>query len=193
MKIITLILLCAIPTISYAKDLWLFTPGISFGEITKESSFKSIQVVYGHTNVIYKKIDIGEGEYRKGIVIFPNESTKTVEILLNTKGNPTNVIINSNKTLWHTAEGITIGITLKELEKLNQKSFMLFGFAWDYSGTISDWQKGILSKYKNQLTIRLSPYPQKYSIELMGDKIISSSNKEMNELNPRIYQLDVSL
>ena len=193
MRIATLILISIFSVVTHAEDLWGVIPGHSFGKITKLTSFKSLQEIYGKNNVIHNNISIGEGEYRKGITIFPNEETKRAEILLNKKGFPSRVQIYARKTLWHTSEGITINTSLKELEVINAKEFNMLGFGWDYSGTVVDWLAGNLSKYKGSLIVRLKPKSRNYSNILLGDKVISSKQKEMKILNPTVYQFSVNL
>lgn len=47
---------------------------------------------------------------------------------------------------WKTPQGVSIGTTLKELEKLNGGPFKLAGFAWDYEGAIISWEEGKMSR-----------------------------------------------
>jgi hypothetical protein len=43
-------------------------------------------------------------------------------------------------TKWRTAEGITIGTPLRELERFNRRPFRLAGFAVDGAGAVVSWK-----------------------------------------------------
>jgi hypothetical protein len=90
-----------------------------------------------------------------------------------------------------------LGTSLKELETLNQKPFKLFGFDWDYAGTVSSWEDGSLSKdlaEHGRVVVRLN-YRDRSQIkddelqQVSGEAEFSSQHPVMQKLNPRIYQL----
>lgn len=186
--ILSLLSLCSI------ASEWAFIPGKNLGKINMNSSFKSIQKSYGQANVIKSDIHVGEGFYEKGYILFPNDDNKRAEILLSKEGQPSFILLGGKSSIWHSSEGIKVGTSLQEIEKINGVNFMLSGFAWDYAGTIASWESGKLNKYKGLLTIRLGPkYHQNYSKALLGDNLIQSDNAEMNKLNPTVYQIGVQL
>ncbi len=55
--------------------------------------------------------------------------------------------ITGNETDWKTTDGITLGMTLEELEIINRKPFIFNGFSWDFEGSIN-WDEGYLSDKK---------------------------------------------
>jgi hypothetical protein len=94
------------------------------------------------------------------------------------------------------AHGITIGTTLRELEKINGAPFQLAGFEWDYSGTVTSWGAGKLKDEfagSYDVTIRLGgkldSLSEQESLSVLGDKDFPSNNGVMQKLNPRIYQI----
>lgn len=90
-----------------------------------------------------------------------------------------------------------MGTSLKELERMNGRPFLLAGFAWDYSGTVTSWKKGALTKNfetDGHVILRLDS-PRSNAVaeaeynEVLGDRDYPSNNSVMQKLNPRVYQV----
>jgi hypothetical protein len=107
--------------------------------------------------------------------------------------------IKEARSRWRTTHGITLGTTLKELERLNGKPFLLLGFAWDYSGTVISWNGGMLAQELKEVDdpgrvlLRLdcaaNAYQQPAYRSVIGEKTFSSANPAMQELNPTVYDV----
>ena len=154
-------------------------------------------------------VEVGEGEEEPGTVIFPNDPEKTAEILWkdSSHGHIKEVRINGSKTNWRTEEGITLGTSLHELEKLNQGPVRMAGFDWDYTGTVIDCahgelaflgiNKGPMGIQGRTLVLRLEPgdYKSKNVLDeeycaVVGDgDFISNSKDVMKKLNPTVYEI----
>jgi hypothetical protein len=114
------------------------------------------------------------------------------------EGNPLPTVI---PTRWRTADGLRIGTKLSELAQRNGKSFKLWGFGWDYGGTISDWQGGqfATSDGTSLLALTLGPPPkltpaqEKAYNQVMGDSEFLSSLPAMKTLDPVIQTMSVTL
>ena len=196
MRYIIIFLSILFTSFAIAEDAWLIIPDKLVGQISKDSSFEELQQAYGVSNVIKRDIDIGEGQMTPGIVIYPNDEQKKLELLLEADGQISYVQLNGDLSLWHTEEGIALGTSLKELEIINKGSFSLAGFGWDYSGTVYDWFEGILTKYdkpERALYVRLRPDTALNSGKLQGDKAFSSKNDDMQSVNPKIYSMIIKL
>lgn len=99
---------------------------------------------------------------------------------------------------WKTKEGIGIGTSLQELEKLNGKSFNLLSFGSEIGGQIKNWSLGKLNSFQSenpQLVLYLSSplnetayssLSQKEKDSLVGDQEISSSLALIQKMNPRV-------
>jgi hypothetical protein len=90
-------------------------------------------------------LDVGEGEVGPGTILFPSDPERSIEILWNDVGkktDPTGVTIRGNKSRWKALHDISLGTTLKQLERLNGRPFHMAGYGWDYSGTVLSWDKG---------------------------------------------------
>ena len=189
-------------------DDWTIEPGVRVGQIRKDTSEQALIKVYGQGNVRRTKIDVGEGTFEDGTLLFPDEPAKTLTILWKTETRtaPKTVEISSEKTVWKTKNGITIGTTLKEIEKVNQKPFLLTGFAWDYSGTILHGDGGRIKELGVEdldkvicgrtLLLRLMPGSEGQSspeyASVIGEQAFSSAHTAMQKLNPKVYDIVVS-
>src|SRR5262249_44890200 len=108
--------------------------------------------------------------------------------------------INGDQSVWKVGASISLGTSLKELQKLNGRPFILTGMQWDYSGTVLSWEKGNLEKEfssSGRIIIRLERSAQEeYKIltldeaqTIAGDQEFRSDNKIMQKLNPKVYEI----
>ena len=116
---------------------------------------------------------------------------------------PQSIRISGQKSIWKVGPGVTLGTTLKDLERLNRRPFVLAGFGWDYSGTVVSWEKGDLEKEfttSGRVIVRLKPIEEIYKIvsseeaeSVMGDQDCRSDSKVMQKINPRVYAITIEL
>lgn len=187
--------------VNTTKTNFIIVPGVSFGDILPNSSEKDLIKIFGEENVIRDSIDIGEGFHVFGTKIFHGT---TDEITLTwIEGaefeKPSHIIVNDISSRWETEQGIMIGSTLKQLEKINGGYFRMTGFGWDYAGTILEWKGGKLEKivgtnYEKNMIIRLGePANMKISQEeyfkLLGDQLFDSSIDLLQKMNPVVNQM----
>lgn len=192
---------------AHAND-WLIEPGVRVGQIRKNTSEQTLIQIYGKRYVRQTDIYLGEGTSEAGTILFPDDPTKTLSILwksTTTRIEPATIRINSEKTVWKTISDITIGSTLREIERLNKKPFVLTGFAWDYEGTILHSNGGSLTElgiedsnksiHARTLLLRLRPNSKGQSSpeykSVLGDHIFSSQHPSMQKLNPKVYDIVV--
>jgi hypothetical protein len=99
---------------------------------------------------------------------------------------------------WRTAEGVSIGTSLRELEQLNAHTFHLAGFGTDAPSAVTSWDGGRLSSYAGppcRLLVRLDSLPRLSSTQrelydqVIGDGYFSSANPTMQTLDPRVSEL----
>jgi len=132
-----------------AQDPYTIVLGRADGSITASSTRRNLVDRYGEANVSDQDVDIGEGETEPGTVLFPKDSQRSIDIRWKDpqkKVSPKFLTIRGRASLWKTAHGISLGTSLKQLERINGRSFSLSGFAWDYSGTVLSWENGALEK-----------------------------------------------
>jgi hypothetical protein len=177
---------------------WRIVPSRSAGPLTSESSEADLRQRYGPEMVSSTRIQIGEGETMPGTVLFPGDSLRTAEIIWADsvrRSRPTRFILRGSRSLWQTAEGISLGTTLQELERLNGRPFTLAGFGWDYGGVVIDWAGGALHTALAGVKLYLDPGPEQYRSapysQVLGDRDYSSSLKPMQQMNPKVSQVFV--
>ncbi len=170
---------------SETKD-FLIIPGERIGIITASTTEAEVEIAYGKENIELKSLNVGEGEQREGVLVFPGTNNE-LEIIWELEadiGNPAFVRLGKENSDWKTPEGIGVGTTLEKLEELNGRPFTFYGFEWDYAGLVSDWNGGNLSPY---LIIALIPQNfDKLGKELLGEVQLSSDDPKVRALNAKV-------
>ncbi len=167
----------------------------------------SLIEMFGQPQIKQTEIHLGEGEMAAGTVVYPDDPLRRIEFVWNNstdRSNPERIIIRGDHSLWKTEHGISLGISLKQIETINGKSFDLTGFAWDYEGTIVGWNGGTLnnldgnpeSETARSLLLRLRPsqdsvesIPETDFRSVSGDSIFKSDHPIMQTLNPVVYEM----
>jgi hypothetical protein len=181
-----------VPDTNWAIDL-----DGKIGKINSKISEADLLKMYGPKNVTHGTLDVGEGETMPATIIFASLPQQRLEIAWRDEPGrkfPTRIQIGGKKSLWHTTQGITLGTSLKILEKLNDKPFLLAGFSWDYSGTVTSWNQGHLEQGLKNVVLRLAPPEEseassKDEESVLGDGNFSSADPSMQKINPVVYQL----
>jgi hypothetical protein len=182
---------------------WLIVPGERVGPITAETSEASLHALFGAEHIRRTDVQLGEGTTTPGTVIFPDDAGRRMEIVWSDSARavPKEIRLTGGSSMWRTAEGISLGSTLRDIERLNRFPFRLLGFAWDYAGTIVDCGRGRLTMLGCQqprwLIVRLTPdrtaMDQPEYNQVLGDRVFSSGHPAMQSLNPRVYQMVVAI
>jgi hypothetical protein len=178
-----------------ASDL-LILPGERVGQVTAKTTFSELVSLFGADKLTNQAFSIGEGEQQPATrVNLGNERSFTV---IWTDENRTEAAaVSQLGTAWRTPEGIGTGTSLAELqEKLGP--FQLYGFGWDYSGTVI-LKETLLAKYQRSLVLRLSPdsaATESRSEDLqavLGEGPFDSTNPHLQVLSPRVERMIVRL
>ncbi|MGB6632343.1 MAG: hypothetical protein WBE52_13985, partial [Terriglobales bacterium] len=107
-------------------DPWLILASGEKGTINSHTTRKDLVRTYGAANVVDQDVDIGEGEMQSGTFLFPEDPQRQIEILWKDpdhKTAPESAQILGKKSLWHGVHGITLGTSVRELERLNGRPF----------------------------------------------------------------------
>jgi hypothetical protein len=183
-----------------SADPWLILASGEKGPINAQTTRQDLVRAYGASNVVDQDVDVGEGETEPGTVVFPKDAQRSIEILWkdpDKKTEPSSATISGKSSRWHAVHGISLGTSLKDLERLNGRPFKLAGFGWDYSGTVTSWENGALAAELDgghgRVILRLdSPTPEavdKDVAQVEGDRDFSSHHPVMQKLNPTAYQV----
>jgi hypothetical protein len=181
-----------------AGSEWLISPARSTGAITAETGEEDLRQHYGPSSVATDRIEIGEGETLPGTVLYPEDSLRRLEIIWRDtlqRRRPSRVILRGDQSHWQVEKGISLGISLQELERLNGRPFTLAGFGWDYAGVVTDWKGGNLGRSLSGVKLYLDPGPTAYRSpeysQVLGDRDYSSTLPPMQQLNPRVATIFV--
>lgn len=174
-----------------AQD-FLIVPGERIGLVTVRSTEARLREAYGPRNVQIRSISLGEGEEREGLVVFPDQPNE-LEIVLNVAadtGHPHFVRISREDSDWHTAEGVRVGSSLKELQEANGKPFRFNGFEWDLAGLVTSWNGG---RYSANFVVALTPgNPDGLRPEWLGETQLSSDDPALEPLEARVGSIVVT-
>jgi len=177
---------------------YLIVPNLRVGAITPRTSESELQRVYGRRNVRRAKVEIGEGERQSGAVIYPDDPAKTIEVIwkdVHRRRHPERIQLTGKQSVWRTRQGISLGTSLKELERINGRPFVLMGFGWDYAGTVVSWNGGELEKEfekGGRITLRLDGSNHEEEGKVAGEQDFSSHHRVMQRINPKVYQIIVT-
>jgi hypothetical protein len=184
-----------------SRDPWLILASGDKVSINAHTTHQDLVRTYGAKNVVDQDVDLGEGETEPGTVLFPKDPQCEIEILWkhqNKSTTPSSLTIRGGSSRWKTVHNISLGTSLKDLEKLNGRPFHLTGFGWDYSGTLTSWDNGALAAELDgghgRVFLRLSGpsdahITAKEESEVAGEHEFSSQNSVMQKLNPVAYEL----
>jgi hypothetical protein len=171
-------LLLAAPALALDAADRTFGPG-RVGAIVKGATFPAdLARIYGAGNVRYEKVHLAEGEYRPGAYIYRGTASE-LQVGFTADGKRIEFVrIPGNG--WKTKEGIRVGTTLAQLERINGGPFRFFGFGWDNGGAVIGG--GTLPR---GIVITLAPTRNKESKQaqrVMGDGEFSSRHPALERL-----------
>lgn len=161
-------------------------PGERIGAITVHSTEGQLRIAYGSKQFISQNIIIGEGEESPGAILFPDTKNE-LELIWNPTfypPRPSFARISRDSTQWKTIEGVSIGTTLEDLERINGKKFFFYGFEWDYAGLVASWNDGNLNEY---LIVALIPGNfEAVTPDFMGEVKFASNDPKLKPLKLKV-------
>lgn len=174
---------------------WTFQPGVSFGPLTADGSEEDLIAAFGAAQVQPEGVSLGEGESEPGSVVFPDDPLRRFEVAWGDtlqRRAPSFVLLTGDTTLWHGTHGLTLGVTLAQLEALNGKPFGMAGYGWDYGGSVLSWKDGQLADMEGRVAVALAPRDANADVShVLGDGEFLSSDSALHRLQPRINRLVV--
>jgi hypothetical protein len=174
---------------------WTFQPGVSFGALTAHGSEQDLVAAYGVAAVQPEEVSLGEGESEPGTVVFPEDPLRRFEVAWGDtlqRRAPSFVLLTGDTTLWHGQRGLTLGVSLAQLEALNGKPFGMAGYGWDYGGSVLSWKDGQLADLEGRVAVALAPREANPDVShVLGDGEFLSSDSALRRLQPRINRLVV--
>ncbi|MGH9423225.1 MAG: hypothetical protein ACRD3J_24835, partial [Thermoanaerobaculia bacterium] len=175
-------------------------PTLSCDAFAPTASSASLQRVLGNPETAADSLPLGEteGDMLPATIFFPHDPLRRIAIVWRdtiAKRTPRYVWLSHGASAWRTRQGISVGTSLRTLERLNGRPFRLAGFAFDGSGSVTSWEGGRLATLSTGTCwfgMRidslgpLSPAERRSYQQVIGDRIFSSGHPAMQSLNPRV-------
>ncbi len=196
-----------------AADSKTEAPAAAAGTISCEAPVawdateETLKAQLGAENVEYLDLGGPEGTEMFGTRVYGKDPKKTFDIVWSDdakRANPS--VINVNQIWsedgetaiapeWKSTEGVYLGMSIEELEKLNGKPFKLYGFGWDYGGSVISWEGGKLepaADAKCGVSVILADTAMDGTPgNLQGDTEIMSNNKDMAKAKAQVSRYSV--
>ncbi len=171
-------------------------PGVRVGSVTSTTTRQELAEKFGEDRLMDEEVNVGEGFTESGTrVDLGPEHSFSVIWTDNTQSQPLEV--RNLGTAWEIPEGIGIGTSFAELQQV-LGTFELYGFAWDYGGTILlDGTQ--LAEYEPFLVMRVQP-SSNVAVQneadyqaVIGDSLYDSTNPHFQSLNLTVDEMIVGL
>ncbi len=138
-----------------------------------------------------------EGETYRGVVLYPRDPQRRVEIAFTDDARPrvSSIRIRGGSSIW-TFGSMALGNSIPQITGSNGRAFTLSGFEWDYGGYVTDLKGGSLSRQPGGCTlgIRLS-LPENVTSTpqaVMGDVQVQSTHPALRRLRPVVTELSLN-
>jgi hypothetical protein len=152
-------------------------------------------MTYDPKNVEFSEVEAGSGKTMASI-IYPKEPKHRLEIWWSNvdKRKDTYLIAINGASTWTGPQGLRLGLSLADLEKLNRKPFKLKGFDKDKVAAVTDWDGGTLAALpggcKAGVFLRAEA---KAAIEVIaalpGDHEFSSTDPALRATRPAVTEI----
>lgn len=174
----------------------IIEPGVRVGPITRDTSRADLAAQFGEEALEDGDIPVGEGftEFGTRANLGPAESFSVIWV---DESRDRPATVKDFGSDWQTPEGIGIGTTFAELEAI-LGPFQLYGFDWDYGGTIV-LENTQLANYYGSLILRVQPSRTAAEqagdayLAVTGDRLFDSDNPSFDSLGITVSEMIVYL
>ena len=184
--------------LAFAAMLFLASPALALdagdrtfqagrvGAIVKGST-KPGDLVKIYTAVYVKlgKIHAAEGQEQPGAIVFQGTANE-LQVGFTEDGQKIE-FVRIVGAAWTTKEGLRVGTTLGELERINGGPFQFSGFGWDYGGGVT--ARGRALKGIGITIAYTKNGESKEAQRVMGDRLFSSRHPALKNLGVVVSQL----
>ncbi len=182
---------CASPTAADGAT----APGVVVGELlclsgafSANASRDSFIAAYGAENVTSESLEDEGGEYVSTTVFGGDRRLNLRWKNDSTLSEPASISVAGDTSAWTGPHGLSLGMTLEDLERLNGGPFEILGFGWDYGGQIWDMRGGEINRDVAG-GCRLFVFfgtTEEPTGDLIGDRAIMSSDPALRAMQPTV-------
>jgi hypothetical protein len=166
------------------------------GTFAKDSSHLELTTAFNSKNVTFADVEAADGTKVPASILFPNDPKRRLEVWWSDRTHRSDIhlIVIGGQSTWTAPDGLRLGQTLEQVEKINHKPFKLKGFDKDRIATVSDWDGGALATVAGGcnagLSLRADPKASADKIgALPADKEYSSSDPAIRATKPTISEI----
>jgi hypothetical protein len=166
------------------------------GTFAKDSSAVELATAFNSKNVTFADVEAADGTKVPASILFPNDPKRRLEVWWSDRTHRSDIhlIVIGGQSTWTAPDGLRLGQTLEQVEKINHKAFKLKGFDKDHIATVSNWDGGELATLAGNCSAGLSLRADaKTSTEKIGaisaDKEYSSSDPAIRATKPTITEI----
>ena len=116
------------------------------GPFAKGSSHLELATAFNSKNVTFADVEAADGTKVPASILFPNDPKRRLEVWWSDRTHRSDIhlIVIGGQSTWTAPDGLRLGQTLEQVEKINHKPFKLKGFDKDRIATGSNWDGGAL-------------------------------------------------
>lgn len=191
MRLLVLPALLLAATPAFAEQL------VCDGPFAPDSSEARLVEAFGRQNVVTGEVPGPEGSTMLATTIFPNDEVRKIEVGWWDEENLTQLAYFTVPPGDTSPQGVRIGMTVKEVEALNEGPFEMQGFWWDYGG-YANFSGGRLGVPEEGclVSVRFAPiaeYPADLNVDAVaGEVLVPSTEPLLEQLDVRVESLSVS-
>lgn len=171
-------------------------PGERVGPVTSETSRDKLTDIYGEDKLEDQPIPMGEGTTEPGTLIDLGPEQQFA-IVWRDQSQTVPLLAKDFGSAWQTPEGLGVGVPYSTVRSV-LGNFQLYGFAWDYEGSLV-LEGSNLSQYYGDLLLRVRPsqasaeaHAKEYQA-LMGDALFAGDDPNLEPLDIQVYEMTVYL
>ena len=166
------------------------------GTFAKDSSHLKLAMFFDSKNITFTDVEYSDGSKVPASVLFPNDPKRRLEVWwsnINARKD-IHLIVIGGKSTWTAPDGLRLGQTLEQVQKINHKPFKLKGFDKDRIATGSNWAGGALTTVvggcKPGVSLRADAKASAEQIgALSADEEYSSSDPAIRATKPTITEI----
>ena len=184
----------AAPTSPEEAIDFIVIPGERVGPLMSDTSREALGELLGDATLTDGPVDVGEGFTEPGTVVNLGPEQQFT-IIWEDESLSRPLIVQDFGSAWKTPEGLGVGSSLTDVKQA-LGTFQLFGFGWDYEGTLV-LEESQLDEYHGNLFLRLRPTPEAAKQHeaayqsMLGDRVYDSDLPDLEVLNPSVYDMTV--
>jgi hypothetical protein len=165
--------------------------------LARQASESSLIAALGASNVAWEETKGHEDISVNISALFPHDPFRRLEILWmdeEKRREPAAIWIR-DQSRWKVGNGVRLGASIAQVEKMNGKPFVMRSFNTEYGGTVTDWQDGALARRDDgcRLSMQFSAEgdPEAFRNLPEGERLLSD-NRHVRVLKATVAEIYIT-